>query len=98
PVLAEMDRDAVRARGLREPRGLQWIGLVGVAGLPHGGHMVDVDVQTLRRHCSGLRSRLTSLADTRQRETRDPATVVCDGRAPGPSLSPSSSLPTAGGS
>ena len=50
-------------------RGLQRIGLVGPPGLPHGGHVIDVDVEPGRYHCSGSASGLTSHANICQAST-----------------------------
>ena len=63
-VLAQMRRDTVRAGRLAEERGLEGIGLIGAAGLPNGGDVIDVDVEPhLCRHCRGFRMGLTSHAN-----------------------------------
>ena len=44
-VFAQVDGDPVRAAEVRLDCGPYWIGLVGAARLPDGGHVVDVDAQ-----------------------------------------------------
>jgi hypothetical protein len=61
-IFAQMDGDAISACRLAEGRRLDRVGLVGASRLPDGGHMVDIDVEPERCHCSALREGLTSPA------------------------------------
>ncbi len=44
-VLAQMDRDGVRARGLDQACRFNGIGIVGHARLAQRGHMIDIDTE-----------------------------------------------------
>jgi hypothetical protein len=69
PVLAQVDRNAVRARRFAQRGRLERIGLVGPSRLTHRGHVVDIDVEPDRHHCPGSESGLTSHANICQVST-----------------------------
>jgi hypothetical protein len=45
-IFAEVDGDTIGTADDGERSGGDGIGVVALAGLPHGGHMVDIDTQT----------------------------------------------------
>ena len=86
PILAQVNRDAVGARLLREQRGRHRVGIASAARLAHGRDVVDVDTEMngpkAHRKPLLLRYRIQSHRDSPRLTMSCSTSRLCKGRSP----------------